>query len=48
MTEQFIGGCNDEGMIDEILKEVAMLEDIEDVISEHVLIWSCTVEAQRA
>ena len=27
LTEQFIGGLNQEGMTDEILKEVEMLED---------------------
>ena len=31
--EQFISGCNDDGMIGEILKEVDTLEDIEDTTS---------------
>ena len=32
-TEQFIVGLNDEGKINEILREVAALEDIEDAMS---------------
>ena len=48
LTEQFIGQLNDGGMIDEILKEVAILEDIEDTMSERVLLFTCRVEAQRA
>ena len=46
MTQQFISGPNDDEMIDEILKELAMLEDIEYITSEHVL-WACRVEAQK-
>ena len=34
-------------MIDEILRELVTLEDIEDAISECVLIWAHTAEAQR-
>ena len=34
-------------MIQEIPKEVAMLEDIEDATSEHVLLWVHRVEAQK-
>ena len=37
LTELFIGGLDDEGMTNEILWEVAMLEDIEEATSEHVL-----------
>ena len=37
LTEQLIIGLNDGGMINEILKEVATLEDIEDVTRKHVL-----------
>ena len=47
LTEQFISGLNDDGMIDEILKDVAMLEDIENAMSEHVLLVMHRVEAQR-
>ena len=36
LTEQFINGLNDDGMVDEILKEVAALEDNGDA-SELVL-----------
>ena len=45
LTEQFIVGLNDEGTIDEILREVATGEDIEDAMSEHMLIWAHKVEA---
>ena len=48
LTEQFIGGLNDEGMTDEILRDVAMLGNIEEATSEHVLTWACRVEGQRA
>ena len=48
LTEQFIGGLNDEGMIDEILREVVTLGNIEDVTSEHVLILAHRVKAERA
>ena len=34
-------------MIEEILKELATLEDTEDTTSEHVLLWAYKVEAQR-
>ena len=47
LTEQSINGLNDNGMVDEILKEVAMLEDIEHAASKHVLLWIHRVEAQR-
>ena len=43
----FISGINDDGMIDEILKEVAMLEDTEDATSECVLLWVHRVEEHR-
>ena len=39
LTEQFISWLNDDGMINEILKEVATLEDIGNTTSEHVLLW---------
>ena len=38
---------NDDGMVNEILKEVAMLKNIEDAASECVLLWACKMEAQR-
>ena len=47
LTEQYINGLNNDGMGDEILKEVVMLEDTEDTTSEHVSLWVCRVEAQR-
>ena len=34
-------------MIDEILKEVVPLEDIEDALSEHVFLCAHREEAQR-
>ena len=36
LTEQFIIGLNDDRMVNEILKEVTILEDIEDAKSEYV------------
>ena len=35
ITEQFICGLDNEGMIDEILRKVPKLEDIEDAMSEY-------------
>ena len=37
LTDNFISRLNDDGMIDEILKEVAILEDNEDNTSECVV-----------
>ena len=37
----------DNSMIDEFLKEVATLENIEDAMSEHVLLWACMLVALR-
>ena len=48
LTEQFIDGLNQKGMTDEILREVAMLDDIEEATNEHILTWVHCVEAQRA
>ena len=48
LREQFISGLNDSGIISEILNEVAALKDIEDHMTEHVLLWVQRVEAQRA
>ena len=47
MAEQFISGLNDNGMINEILKIVDTLEDIEDATSKFVFLWACRIEAQR-
>ena len=47
-SEQVITGINDDGTINEILKEVATLEDTEDAPSKHVLLWAHRVEVQRA
>ena len=46
ITEQFIHGLKYDGMINEIFKEVAALEDIVDTTSKHVLLWVYRVEAQ--
>ena len=43
LTEQLFNGLNDDGMVDEILKEVAALEDNKDA-SELVL----AIDAQKA
>ena len=48
LTEQFLGGLNDEGMTDEILREAATLENTEDAMSECVQIWAYRVQAERA
>ena len=48
LIEQFISGFNDNDMINEILKEVATLEDTEGTISECMMLWTLSVEAQRA
>ena len=48
LTEQFIGGFNNKGMTDELLRVVTMLEDIEKATSEQVLTWAHRVKVQRA
>ena len=40
LTEQCIGRLNDKGIMYEILREVAMFEDIKEATSEHVLTWA--------
>ena len=47
LTEQFIGGLNDNDMTDEIFREITTLENTEEATGEHVLIWACGM-AQRA
>ena len=47
LKEHFINEFNDDGMVDEILKEVVMLENIEDTTTEHVLLWAHRVGGQR-
>ena len=37
LTEQFIQGLDNEGMISEILREVSTLKDIDNAISEWIL-----------
>ena len=37
LTEQFINGLNDNGTVDEILKEIFILEDIKDATREQVV-----------
>ena len=46
-TEEFSSGLDDEGMINEILREVSLLEDINDAISERILLWTWRIEAHR-
>ena len=48
LMEQFISGFNDDGMINEILKEVATLKGIKDAPSKHVLLWVHRIKVQRA
>ena len=40
-------GWNGGGLVTEILKEVSILQDIEDAASECMLLWLYTVEVQR-
>ena len=40
ITEQFIHVLDDEGMVSQILREVSVLEDINDATSEWVLLWT--------
>ena len=47
LTKQFIGRLSDDGMINEILREVTSLENIEEALTEFMLHWACRVEAQR-
>ena len=44
LIEQFICGLNVEGMTDEILREVAVLENIDEATSEHELTLAHRVE----
>ena len=37
LTKQCIGWVSDKGMTDEILREVATVEDIEETINDHIL-----------
>ena len=46
LAEQFTDRLTDNGMTDEILREVTTLENIE-ATSEHKLSLECKVEAQR-
>ena len=48
MTEQSIGGLNDEGMTDGTSRKVAALENTEEATSECILTRVCGVQAQRA
>ena len=48
LTEEFINGLNDDGMVDETLKEVATLEDTEDTIHVPVLLHVHRLEAYSA
>ena len=48
LTEQFINRLNDDGMVDEILKEANILQDIEDASCEYVLLWAFRLDMPRA
>ena len=48
LTGLCIGGLDDEGLTDEILREVAMQEDIEEATSDCIFTWACRVKVQRA
>ena len=45
MTEQFINGLDDEVCIGEIIRELTALKDINEVTSDHILMW--TQRAQK-
>ena len=47
LTEKSIQGLDDKGMLSEILREVIVLEDIDDTTSEWVLLWTQRVEGKR-
>ena len=47
LAEQFIHGLGEEVKISETLREVSSMEDIDDAISERVLLWAKRVEAER-
>ena len=47
LTEQFIHGLEDEGMISEILREVSVLDHINYATYEWVLLWAQRVEVQK-
>ena len=48
ITEQFIHGLDDEGMINKILREVLALADTTDVTSEWLLLLAQRVQAKWA
>ena len=45
LTEQFIHGLDDEGIISEILREIAAVENVGDATSEQILLWAQRLEA---
>ena len=47
LTEQLLKGLHDDGMVNEILKEVTTLGDIVDATHRHILLQACRVEVQR-
>ena len=47
LTEQFIYKIDDEDMVNEILRGVSALKDIDDGTRERVLLWAQRVEAKR-
>ena len=48
LTEQFIHGLDNKGMISEMLRKVSVLEDIDDTTSEWILLLTQNIEAKRA
>ena len=48
LMEQFISGIDDNGMMNEIIKEVATLQDIRYPAGKCMLLWAHNIEVQRA
>ena len=46
--EQFIHGLNDKCMLEEIIKEQAVIKNDDHIMSGGVLAWAKRVDAQRA
>ena len=48
LREQFIGRLTEDGMTNEILREVTTLENIEEAVGEHMLGWVHRMQVQKA
>ena len=48
LKEQLIYGLDKEGMVSEVFREVSAVEDINDVTSKGVPIWTQRIKAHRA